>query len=447
MGPYLTIAFRNLKQAKRRTLLLTTALVLVTTLLMLGLSLSKALSETMIRNATALASGHVNVAGFYKNKPKDAWPMVSGIGEIRRIAEENTKDLDYVVVRTRAWAKIISHHHSMFCSPSGIDYKNEPRLPEVIELAEERAYKEGGEDVIKGDLSRLAQPHTALIFASQAKRLRVEIGDYLTITAATGSGRTNTLDVTVVAIAKDFGMMSNWNIFVPSSDVKELYQTNEDSASAVMIYLKDHRRAEETMGHLRQVYLEHGYQLMDHDPNPFFMKFEIVAGEDWTGQKLDLTTWTDEVSYLSWITDALDSISFALVGILMVIIAVGIMNSMWISVRERTREVGMIRAMGMTRGRVLLLFLSEALLLGLFATTIGALLGGGIAVALNSAKLPISNDAVSAILMSDTLHLSVSLSQGISVIVIFTLVTTISALWPASRAARLQPVIAIGHTD
>ena len=42
---------------------------------------------------------------------------------------------------------------------------------------------------------------------------------------------------------------------------------------------------------------EAGYTVMDHDPQPFFMKFETVMGQDWTGQRLDLTIWRDEVSW------------------------------------------------------------------------------------------------------------------------------------------------------
>jgi putative ABC transport system permease protein len=445
MGTYLAIALRNLMQARRRTILLTTALALVTLLLMLMLALSQGLNQTMIRNATTIGSGHVNVAGFYKPKASDAWPLITGVEKIKSIVEKNTPGLDYMVVRDRAWAKIISEHQSIFVSPSGIDIQDEVRLREVVELAKESEYKEGGRDEVVGDLDGLKQPHRALMFAAQARKLGVEVGDYLTVTAPTGSGRTNTVDVTVAAVAKDFGFMSNWNLFLNKQDVRELYQTAPDTSSVVMIYLKDPKEAEPVMGHLRQVFLKEGYDLMDHEPAPFWMKFETVAGEDWTGQKLDLTIWSDEVSFLSWISTALDAISYTLVGILMVIIAVGIMNSMWISVRERTQEVGTVRAIGMTRFQVLKLFLSEALILGLFGTAIGSLCGAGLASAINSARVTIESDVLRAIMMSDMLHMAVSPWHVVHVIWIFTLVTGLSALWPAYKASRLQPVTAIHH--
>ena len=93
---------------------------------------------------------------------------------------------------------------------------------------------------------------------------------------------------------------------------------------------------------------------MDPDPRAFWMKFEKVNREDWTGQKLDVTTWEDEMSFIPWTITAITWLSCMLIVILLVVIVVGIMNTMWIAIRERTREIGTLRAIGMQRGTVLL---------------------------------------------------------------------------------------------
>ncbi len=446
MRALLSIAFRNLLQARRRTLLLAFAIAFVTMLLIVLGGISQGLNDTLVRNATAMASGHVNVAGWYKNKATDSWPMINGAAEVRRIATEQTPGVAAIVDRDRAWAKVISRQGSFYVSPSGIDIGEEARLKDVVQLAKESDYREGGRDEVIGDLERLSEPETALIFAGQAKRLGVTVGDTITLTAPTGSGRTNTVDVMVVAVGRDFGFMSNWNLFVPKSAIKSLYMTDDDTTSVVMIYLDEPSRAEEVMGELREVYARAGYEVMDHDPQAFFFKFESVAGEDWTGQRLDLTVWSDEVSYLSWISTALDAITVILVGILMIIIAIGIMNAMWMSVRKRTVEIGTSRAIGMTRAAVLMLFIFEALMLGLIATTIGALTGADVAARLDAAALPVPDEAMAAILMSDTLQLTVTPGQVILAIVVFTIVTGVSAISPAVRASRLEPVTAIHHS-
>ncbi|MCC7382746.1 MAG: ABC transporter permease [Deltaproteobacteria bacterium] len=439
----LLIAARNLMQAKRRTFFLTAALSMVTLLLVMLLALAQGLTNTMIHSALTLSAGHLNVAGFYKATLSDAAPIVTDVDEIRRVVDENTPGLDYVVDRHRGWARIVTESSSLQAGLTGIDITQEPRFKETIQLAEERDYKEGGRAEIVGNIDRLSERGSAMIFVAQAKRLGVTVGDSLTLVIETLSGARNTGEVTIVAVAKDVGMMSNWSVFLQKATILDLYRLQPDTSGAVMVYLKDIDQAEKTMGHLREVFAAKGYRIMEHEPQPFWMKFEKVSGEDWLGQKLDLTIWSDEVSFLQWVLTAVNTVSFFLIGILLVIIVIGIMNSMYISVRERTREIGTVRAMGMSRGNVLRLFMLEAVILGVSATLLGGIAGGALAAALDAAKIIVPSEAVQAILMSDTLHLAVRPGQILSAVAAFTLVTAFAALWPALRAAKLQPVEAI----
>ncbi len=443
MKMFLVIAVRNLIQARRRTLLIGSALAMVTTLLVMLLSLSRGLTETMIYSATTLSTGHVNVAGWYKSRSTVGEPIISDTATLRKIVEENTPHLSHVIDRHRGWARIVSETGSLQAGLSGIDVGEEQRFFQAIQLAEEKEYKEGGRAEILGDPSKLAQPHTILIFASQAKQLAVGVGDVVTLSIETYSGARNTADATVVAVAKDVGMMSNWNVYLPKQAIRELYQLKEDTSGAVMVYLTDVEYSNEVMNHLREVFQAKGYQVMEHDPQPFWMKFDTVGGEDWVGQRLDITTWQDEVAFLTWVLTALDSISALLISILLVIIVIGIMNSMWISVRERTGEVGTLRAIGMSRFRVLAMFMVEAVILGLFSTAVGAVIGASLATGIDLAQIRIPVDAVRMIMMSDTIHLSVQPGSLATAILVFTLVTALSALFPALRASRLQPVTAI----
>lgn len=446
MRAILKIAFHNLLQARLRTSILMVVIALVTMILIVMGALSQGFTDALRTNATALSSGHVNVAGWYKSKVTDSWPLINDVGEVERIARENTPGLDYIVRRDRSWAKVISRDHSFFVSPSGIDITAETRLKGVLELAREAEYKDGGGDARPGDFDRLTEPHTAILFAAQAKRLGVGVGDYVTLTTPTGSGRTNSIDVTVVAVARDMSMMSNWSMFVPSADIHELYQTADDTSSVVMIYLQDPTEAEAVMGHLREVYAAAGYTLMDHNPQAFFFKFEEVGGEDWTGQKLDLTVWDDEVSYFEFMSTILDSVTAILIIVLMGIIGIGIMNAILMSVRRRTAEIGTVRAIGMTRSKVLAMFVAEALMLGFFASLLGALLGTLLVNGINAAHVPLPPMA-SMLLLSDTLHMNIEVAQILRAIVVFTLVTGLAAISPAIRASRLEPVTAIHNTQ
>ena len=183
---------------------------------------------------------------------------------------------------------------------------------------------------------------------------------------------------------------------------------------------------------------------MDPDPKPFFMKFQAVAREDWTGQKLDVTTWEDELSFMMWTLKALDGLTFILMLILLGIVVTGIMNTMWIAIRERTKEIGTLRAMGMQRQSVVRMFFLESLLLGVLGSFTGALLGASLAAALNLAHIhvPLS---VQIFLMSDTLNLTVLPRAMLGALLLVSIITGSASLFPSLRAARLRPVDAMSH--
>src|SRR5262245_14108228 len=89
IGALLRSALRNLIQAKRRSFFLGLALGSVTMLLMLLLALSQGLSDTMLRSASTLMTGHINVSGWFKSKPTDAGPIVTDSAKLRKLVEDN----------------------------------------------------------------------------------------------------------------------------------------------------------------------------------------------------------------------------------------------------------------------------------------------------------------------------------------------------------------------
>ncbi len=445
MGAYFEIAFRNLVLARRRTLMVGGAIALVTMLLVLLLALSNGLYDTIVRSSTVLLSGHVNVGGFFKAKPSDRNPMITQADRLRAIVEREVDGIDYIIDRQRGFATLISEIDALQSLLAGVDVTEEQGLIREVRLAPRSAYTKEDDPTVVGNVSALSEPDTIMLFAGQAARLEVDVGDRLTLSAQLVDGTVNTVDVRVVAVAEDIGFLSSFNAFVNQDTVRGLYRLNDQTTGAIMVYLNDRDRAGQVMNHLRRVLAAEGFEVMDHSPQPFFAKFEIVAGEDWTGLRLDLTIWRDEIAPLKWTLSAVDTVSSVLVLILTVIIIVGIMNTMWISVRERTSEVGTLRAIGMKRSRVLAMFVVEATLLGAVFASLGAGLGVMIAWAIDAAQIRVPIAAMRAVLMSDVVHLSVDPSSVFYAILGFTAVTVGAALWPALQAARMQPVTAIHH--
>jgi putative ABC transport system permease protein len=427
------IALRSLFQHRRRTFFLMAAVAGVTGLMVLLNALSTGISETMIRTATTLSSGHVNVGGFFKVTSSQCGPVVTEFEKLVGIVERSVPELEHWVHRGRGWAKIVADSGSVQAGVTGIDIKNEPELKNVVK-------------VVSGRIEDLAEPNTMMIFESQVERLKVKVGDAVTLSAQTNRGAANTVDCRIVAIAKDMGIMSKFSTFVPVATTRALYQLRPDTTGVIQLYLKPRYvgQVSAIAARLRATLDQAGFRVMDPEANPFWMKFQSVNREDWTGQKLDVTTWEDESSFLTKTLMIVDGLKFVLLLILVAIVITGIMNTMWIAIRERTREIGTLRAIGMQRWGVLRMFVFESFQMGLLGTIAGALGGTVVAALINGAhiKVPLG---VQLFLMSDQLYLAVHGATLLKSALTITLITTLAALYPAYRAARLPPVSAMSH--
>jgi putative ABC transport system permease protein len=273
----------------------------------------------------------------------------------------------------------------------------------------------------------------------------VSVGDVLTLSAPTDRGVNNTVDVRVSAIAKNVGLLSAFSAFIQADTLRQLYGLNATTTGAIHLYLADPREATAVASRLRVALASAGWRVMDPDPQPYWMKLmQTVPSEDWTGQKLDVTTADDEMGQFKQFILALRIVTGLLVVILMAVVVIGILNTLAIAIRERTREIGTLRAIGMQRRKVRWLILLETALLGILATTAGALLAAGIAAALNAAGILLP-EAVQIFLASDRLTFLLD-PRAMATDVLFLSAVTVLASWlPARRAARLRPVTAMHH--
>jgi putative ABC transport system permease protein len=432
IGTDLHIAARNLARHTRRNLLLGSAIAGVTAMLVLLGGLTAGMREAMLQSATTLMTGHVNLAGFFKITSGTAAPIVADWERPWEAVKARVPELLYASPRGRGWAKAVADGGSMDLILAGVELDREPGFRSIIQ-------------VVEGSLDELARPGTILIFQDQAKRLGVKVGDALTLSAPTTRGASNTADVRVAVVARNIGLLSAFNAFIPAETLRQLYQLKAGTTGAVQLYLADAADSAAVAARLRDALREAGYRVMDPDPQPYWQKLMFkVNAEDWTGQKLDVTTWEDEMSFLSWIVTAVTWLGNVLVTVLLVIVAVGIVNTLAIAIRERTREIGTLRAIGMQRTQVLRLTLMEAALLGLLGALSGAVLGAAAAAALNAASIELP-ETMQYFLLQRNLHLALHPGQVAAYVGFVTALTTVAAIWPSAYAARMRPVTAMHH--
>ena len=143
-----------------------------------------------------------------------------------------------------------------------------------------------------------------------------------------------------------------------------------------------------------------------------------------------VVTQRELLSTFTEITDQLKIFLAGIAGISLLVGGIGVMNIMLVSVAERTREIGVRKALGATNADVLFQFLLEAVLLSL----IGGLIGVAVGIA-GSAILPeVLTDLPPAVVTGN----EVALAFGVSA-----LIGVVFGVLPAYRSARLQPVEAL----
>ncbi|MBI4950731.1 MAG: ABC transporter permease [Myxococcales bacterium] len=158
---------------------------------------------------------------------------------------------------------------------------------------------------------------------------------------------------------------------------------------------------------------------------------EILARRRNGENEVTVQSQDDLIGVLGTVTSAMTAALLAIASVSLLVGGIGIMNIMLVSVRERTREIGVRRALGATRHDILLQFLIEALVLATVGGLIGLGIGGGLIAAVNSAApdVPLKLSPWIA-----TIAFGASFAVGIA-----------SGVVPARRAAELDPVDALRY--
>ena len=144
------------------------------------------------------------------------------------------------------------------------------------------------------------------------------------------------------------------------------------------------------------------------------------------------------------LTDTLSTF-FTVIGLVALLAgAFGVMNTMIMSITERTREIGTLKAIGARKGQILKIFMSESFLIGLIGASVGSLIGSIVVLALPLFTGGLRTGGAGALFRAalapviTPYNLLLSFSLGI-------LVGVLAGVYPAWRASRMNPVEALRH--
>jgi len=129
-----------------------------------------------------------------------------------------------------------------------------------------------------------------------------------------------------------------------------------------------------------------------------------------------------------------------ILGLIIIIASFGIVGTLFMAVMEKTKEIGMLMAMGVPRRSIMLIFVMESGILGLLGAVLGVALGAGLAIQMGSYDYGM--EVMAGI---SSIPFVVRLQDAVIIVLFTFLLNLIAGIYPASRASKLNPVEAIGR--
>jgi putative ABC transport system permease protein len=185
-----------------------------------------------------------------------------------------------------------------------------------------------------------------------------------------------------------------------------------DRLRSISVLAQSEDKIPDAMADIQRV-LRREHRLTQNKPDDFMIRSQADF----------LNTLGETTQVFTYLLSGIAAVSLLVGGI-------GIMNIMLVSVTERTREIGIRKALGATRANILLQFLIEAVVLCLLGGLIGALVGSGGAT------------AMSAFFQWNTIISPLAIAAAF---VFSAVVGVLFGVWPARRAASLDPIVALRY--
>ncbi|MCK5836737.1 MAG: ABC transporter permease [Desulfobacula sp.] len=416
MSRIFKIAFRNLLRYKRRTLLTALLITLGIVLVILFSGLAGSFKAMMIGQITDsnLAQLQIHKKGYVSSI--DTMPLhlildTRRYGKIEQLLSE-FPDIKAWAPRIKLNAMLSNFTDTTNIRLNAISPEQEIQIcPDVASRMTFDGGKPPGVLLHQGEV---------ILPEKLAKGMKLKIGDPIVLVANNKDGSVNGLNFKVAGIIESVLGPQGKEGYLHIKDAQELLRMDTPQVIEVAIRLHDFDRLEKVSAAVSS-------KLSGFINKKGMPEFEIH-------------TWKD-LSPFSNIAKMIDFMTLTMKIIMIAIVLISILNVMMMSVYERVREIGTMSAIGTSPGRIMSLFLAEGLLLGLFSTIVGNIIGLSGVYVLNIYKISFAFGRQENLLLSPTVNITELL--WVSGIVLF--ISVFASLRPAYKASRMEPVDALGH--
>lgn len=410
----LRLATRNLSRYRRRTLLTLTLIVIGMVAVLLFVAVTGSFKSMMVGQITDSVLGHLEVHRKGYVASIDTLPLNLNISPAAMTKVDDALGRIPAVKnwspRVKFGAMFSNFTETTSIRVNGIDPAREaltvPLLPgRMIDGRRDGPLLARGEIVIPVLLAR---------------GMKTQVGDTVVLVGTNRDGSVNGKTFTVRGILDSVTGPSGRDGYIHIEDARELLRMKDAEVSEVAIRLANLDQVPTVMSQLREALV-------------------VLAGEG--GQPtIDVHSWAD-LSPFANVAKMIDVMTVFVKVVLVSIVLVSVMNVMVMAVYERIREIGTIAAIGTPPGRILALFLSEGVLLGVIGTAVGTAVSMALIWVLNLWQVRFDFGMQQDLILAPTITIG-----QIAVIEAMVIgVALLASLQPAWNASRLDPIHALRH--
>ncbi len=399
------IAWRNLWRNRRRSLIVLTSIIVGIAALLLNDALGVGMMDQMLNNQINSYVSHIQIhkKGFNDNKVVRNY--MAETGSIEKVLK-SSKFVKNYSKRVITFGLLSSPDGSSGVSIVGVEPEKEAKITTIKK------------HIIKGKYLTGAKSEV-VIGKKMAEKLGVELGDKVVAIAAALDGSVSSALFRVSGIYQSFSSdFDKTHIFISLKNAQKMLGLGNKVDEIIM--LTDN--PEKTLDYKKELEtkIDGKYEILAYqDLLPIMMKY------------IDI--------YKAWIIVFYVIISIAVIF--------GIINTMLMSVLERINEIGVLMSIGMKNFKIFIMVLEEALLLGVFGTVIGVIVGLLIywpfsEIGLNLAMF---SEGLDSFGLGSIIYPRLNANVIINSLIIMPFATVLGAVYPAIKAIKLQPTDAMRH--